>query len=46
MDTLELKKLAGYRAVDFVESGMVVGLGTGSTAIWAVRRIAEKLRNR
>ncbi len=45
MDTLELKKLAGYRAVDFVESGMVVGLGTGSTAIWAVRRIAEKLRN-
>lgn len=45
MDTLELKKLAGYRAVDFVESGMVVGLGTGSTAIWAVRRIAEKLKN-
>lgn len=45
MDTLELKKLAGYRAVDFVESGMVVGLGTGSTAIWAVRRLAEKLQN-
>lgn len=45
MDTQELKKLAAYRAVEFVESGMVVGLGTGSTAIWAVRRIAERLKN-
>lgn len=44
MDTQELKKLAAYRAVEFVESGMVVGLGTGSTAIWAVRRLAERLK--
>ena len=29
----ELKKQVGYKAVDdYVESGMVVGLGTGSTA--------------
>jgi len=40
----ELKQQAAWRAVDFVESGMVVGLGTGSTAIFAVRRIAELLR--
>jgi ribose 5-phosphate isomerase A len=26
----------------WVESGMVVGLGTGSTAIWAVRRVGER----
>ncbi|MFN8444299.1 MAG: ribose-5-phosphate isomerase RpiA [Caldilineaceae bacterium] len=45
MDTQELKKLAANRAVEFVESGMVVGLGTGSTAIWAVRRLAEKLKS-
>lgn len=25
----------------FVQSGMVVGLGSGSTAIWAVRKLAE-----
>ena len=28
----ELKKLAGVRAASFVGDGMVVGLGTGSTA--------------
>jgi ribose 5-phosphate isomerase A len=33
------KRAAAERAVEFVESGMVVGLGTGSTAIWAVRRL-------
>ncbi len=38
-----LKQKAGIAAADFVESGMVVGLGTGSTAIWAVRRLAELL---
>lgn len=35
------KQQAAYRAVEFVEPGMVVGLGEGSTAIWAVRRIGE-----
>lgn len=40
-----LKKKAGEYAADFVESGMRVGLGTGSTAIWAVRSIGEKLKS-
>ena len=39
----QLKQQAAERAVEFVESGMVVGLGVGSTAIFAVRRIAELL---
>ncbi|MEM9775163.1 MAG: ribose-5-phosphate isomerase RpiA [Chloroflexota bacterium] len=43
MDQTELKKKAGEFAADFVESGMRVGLGTGSTAIWAVRSIGKKL---
>ncbi len=43
MDTTELKKQAAYEAVKLVKSGMVVGLGTGSTAIWATRRIGELL---
>ena len=38
------KQQAAERAVEFVESGMVVGLGHGSTAIFAVRRIAQLLR--
>ena len=40
----ELKQKAAWRAAEFVESGMVVGLGTGSTTEYAVRRIAEMLK--
>lgn len=36
----EMKREAGEYAVRFVESGMVVGLGHGSTAIFAIRKIA------
>ena len=38
------KAAAGRAAVDdLVKSGMKLGLGTGSTAIWAVRRVGELL---
>lgn len=37
------KRLAGEHAAGFVESGMVLGLGTGSTAIFATRHIATLL---
>lgn len=40
----ELKKIAAYKAVEFVQSGMVLGLGTGSTAKHAVDRIGELLK--
>lgn len=43
MDIAELKRRAAERAVDFVESGMVVGLGHGSTTIFALQRIARLL---
>ena len=38
------KRQAAEYAAQFVASGMVVGLGTGSTAIHATRRIAALLR--
>ena len=38
------KFVAAKRAVEFVESGMKVGLGTGSTAAWMVRCLAERMR--
>merc|ERR1712182_52787 len=42
----ELKKLVGYKAVDdYVKTGMKVGLGTGSTAAFAVDRIGELLKS-
>lgn len=39
----QLKQEAGEYAVRLVESGMVVGLGHGSTAIFAIRKIAAML---
>jgi ribose 5-phosphate isomerase A len=37
------KQQAADRAVEYVKSGMVVGLGAGSTALLATRRIAQLL---
>jgi ribose 5-phosphate isomerase A len=42
-DLMPLKQQVAERAVEFVEPGMVVGLGHGSTAAFAVRRIAKML---
>ena len=41
----ELKEKAAHCAVEFVDSGMVVGLGTGSTTAFAVTRIGERLKS-
>ena len=40
----ELKKLAALAALDEIQSGMVVGLGTGSTATHFIRGLGEKVR--
>ncbi len=42
---VELKRLAAEKAVEYVESGMVLGLGTGSTAVFMVRAIGRLLAN-
>ncbi len=39
----EAKRVAAEWASELVEAGMVVGLGTGSSAVFALRRIAERL---
>ena len=36
----QLKKLAAEKAVDEIRSGMIVGLGSGSTFQYALERIA------
>lgn len=43
MDLENLKAEAAHRAVRFVKSGMRVGLGTGSTARYAILEIARKI---
>ena len=37
------KKMAGERAVDYVDDDMIVGLGTGSTAYFAIVRLADRI---
>ncbi len=44
MNVQTLKQQVGETAAQLVESGMVIGLGTGSTAIFATRRIAQRLQ--
>jgi ribose 5-phosphate isomerase A len=38
------KKSAAARALDLVEPGMLLGLGTGSTAAWFVRLLSERIQ--
>ena len=42
-DLEALKKAAGVRAAALVENGMRVGLGTGSTAKYAIEEIGRRL---
>jgi ribose 5-phosphate isomerase A len=42
MSAEEQKRAAGEAAAALVESGMVVGLGTGSTAAWFVKALAAR----
>ena len=37
----EAKKLAAEKAIDYVEDGMIVGVGTGSTVAWFIDALAR-----
>jgi ribose 5-phosphate isomerase A len=41
---MDAKQRAGAKSVEFVEDGMTLGLGTGSTAYWMVERLGERVR--
>lgn len=42
----ELKKQAAEKAVEYIRDGMVVGLGTGSTTRFAIKKIGELVRKK
>ncbi|MCF6401900.1 ribose-5-phosphate isomerase RpiA [Chitinophaga filiformis] len=45
MDTItQAKKAAGEKAAALVQPGMLVGLGTGSTAYWAIEKLGEMVK--
>ena len=37
------KEVAGRRAAEYIEAGMIVGLGTGSTTEWAIRALGARV---
>lgn len=39
------KKLAAQKAISYISNGMTIGLGTGSTAYWAIQGIGEMVKN-
>lgn len=39
------KFISAFHALNYVESGMKIGLGTGSTAAWLVRLLADAQKN-
>ncbi|MDB5085645.1 MAG: ribose 5-phosphate isomerase [Bacilli bacterium] len=41
---MEAKKLAGEKAVEYVEDGMLLGLGTGSTVYWSILKLGELVK--
>ncbi|RAI98655.1 ribose-5-phosphate isomerase [Chitinophaga skermanii] len=47
METIQTdvaKKAAGEKAVEFVKPGMIVGLGTGTTAYYAIVKLGEMIK--
>ncbi len=40
----EAKKNAGYAAADFVKDGMVVGLGSGTTVVYFIKKLGERIK--
>jgi len=42
---MNAKQAAGYRAAEWVKDGMTIGLGTGSTAYYAIEKIGEMVGN-
>lgn len=39
-----IKQLAGYYAADLVPENAVLGLGTGSTVFWLIKKLGEKVK--
>jgi len=45
MQAANTKQLAAERAVTYIQDGMTVGLGTGSTAAYAIKKLGARVAN-
>jgi ribose 5-phosphate isomerase A len=44
VNNMNMKRIAAEYAVQYIEDGMKVGLGTGSTAYWAIQKLGERVK--
>lgn len=44
MEREDLKRLAGEKATEYIKDGMIVGLGTGSTVEYFIKKLGELVR--
>jgi ribose 5-phosphate isomerase A len=44
LETEEMKRIAAQKAVEFIEDGMIVGLGTGSTVKYALNYLGARVQ--
>jgi ribose 5-phosphate isomerase A len=42
---MNAKQAAAEKATEYIRDGMIIGLGTGSTAYWAIQDIGKKVKN-
>lgn len=40
---MNAKRIAAEKAVSYIKNNMTIGLGTGSTAYWAIKKIGERM---
>ena len=45
MEKEELKRLAGEKALEKIKDGMIIGLGTGSTVEYSLRKLGKLVRD-
>ena len=38
---MEQKKIAGETATEFIKDGMIIGIGTGTTAFYLIKKVGE-----
>ena len=42
---MERKRIAGEKAAEYIKDGMIVGLGTGSTAFYMIHKVGEMVKD-
>jgi len=41
----DAKRTAGIKAAEYIKNGMIVGLGTGSTVVYTMEKLAERIKS-